>query len=617
VTLTTTTVPYAGGEASESAHRQRLRPPPGTGDEPGLLPQPPGDAERDLYLGRRHRWIGAVSFVGFVLILVSVWFFVYRHPWSAFLLVPVAVTTLGAVVSLVTSSRRRRDTLHSHRTRVETWAPGRYPSVDVFLPSAGESLDVLANTYRHVAALDWPGRLNVYVLDDSGRPVVEEAAAAHGFTYLSRPDRGVFKKAGNLRFGFDHSDGDLILILDADFVPRPDALRELAPYFDDSDVGLVQSPQFFDVDRRMNWLQRSAGATQMLFYRWVQPSRDRSDAAICVGTSAVYRRAALVRAGGYALIGHSEDVHTGVRLMRAGFRIRYVATVVTKGLCPDDLHSFATQQYRWCTGSMSLLFSKQFHRTPLSVMQRLSYFSGFLYYITTAVNVFAMTLPPILMAWFVADKVTPANYVFVLLALVIRQSIVPVITLGSDTLLGLARVQTMYSFCHALALYDVLRGRTDSWVATGAKGSSRTSERVLRLLRRWCIGVQVALWSAIVWFVPVYGLGHWWLMVAFTLMNLYVVFPLLTASADQPTPADLAHRVGTGWREWRSTHRGVAAPVAVTRSASAGLQRLASAAPDPLEPRSVPGALTWLQNVTVPDAETDAAASPAGKRRRP
>ena len=127
----------------------------------------------------------------------------------------------------------------------------------------------------------------------------------------------------------------------------------------------MQSPQYFDVSTRMNWLQRAAGATQILFYRWVQPSRDRANAAICVGTSALYRRAALEKSGGYALIGHSEDVHTGVNLMKVGFTIRYVPVVVTKGLCPDTLEQFSTQQYRWCTGSMSLLMSRGFHRDPI------------------------------------------------------------------------------------------------------------------------------------------------------------------------------------------------------------------------------------------------------------
>ncbi len=167
-------------------------------------------------------------------------------------------------------------------------------------------------------------------------PRSQELAERHGFVYRTRPNRGELKKAGNLRFGYEQSHGDLILILDADFVPRHDMLTELAPYFDEPDVGIVQSPQFFDTHAKgMNWLQRCAGATQELFYRLIQPSRDRASAAICVGTCAVYRRAALQKAGGFAQIGHSEDVHTGVKLAKVGLRLRYVPVLVSKGLCPD------------------------------------------------------------------------------------------------------------------------------------------------------------------------------------------------------------------------------------------------------------------------------------------
>jgi cellulose synthase/poly-beta-1,6-N-acetylglucosamine synthase-like glycosyltransferase len=491
------------------------------------LPQPPDDTERDLYLGPQRRWVVVVSFLGYILIVISVTLFVLRRMWAAWLLIPLLISTAGTTVSLFTSSRRRRISLKGHRALVENWMPNSIASVDVFLPSAGEDLQVLRNTYHYVSQLAWPGPLTVYVLDDSARDVVRELAEQHGFVYLSRPNRGQLKKAGNLRYGFQHSRGDFIAIFDADFVPRPDFLFELAPYMGDPTVGIVQSPQYFDVDRQMNWLQRAAGGTQVLFYRWVQPSRDRSNAAICVGTCALYRRAALNRAGGFAQIGHSEDVHTGVNLMKLGYRIQYVPTLVSKGICPDTFPQFVTQQYRWCTGSMSLLFSRRFHRMRLTVMQRLSYWSGFLYYITTAINVFVIPLPAILMGYFAPSEVRASNYAFVMLALVVRQAIVPVITCERESLFGLARIQMTYSLSHAVALFDALRKRTDSWVATGAAQRSPTARRVLRLARVWLVSVQVLLWGAIAWRAPEYGMGRYWLMAAFALFNLYIVYPIV------------------------------------------------------------------------------------------
>ena len=417
-----------------------------------------------------------------------------------------------------------------------SWNPAHVPSIDVFLPSAGEDLAVLSNTYRHVSALQWRGEVNVLVLDDSAREDVRRLAHGHGFTYLSRPNRGWFKKAGNLRYAFEHSAGDVILVLDADFVPRPDALTELVPYLDDPEIGIVQSPQYFDSHSRMNWIQRAAGATQILFYRWVQPSRDRSRAAICVGTSALYRRARPRRRR--RLRAHRTQRGRPHRRQPDASRLRgqVCPDVVTKGLCPDTIDQFATQQYRWCTGSMSLLFSRGFHRLPLTSMQRLSYWSGFLYYITTAVNVFVTAVPPILMGWFAPGLVRPANFVFVVLAMVGRQSIVPFITLERASLVGLARIQTTYSFCHALALSDVLRRRTDAWVATGTGGRSRTATRLRRLARVWCVAVQVLLWGAILLRTPEYGLGQYWLMIAFAVLNLVIVLPLVLGRTEPLLP---------------------------------------------------------------------------------
>ena len=490
-------------------------------------PAPPSDTERDLYFGPQHRWVPALSFVSMLAVLASIWLFIEQRTWAMFLVVPVAINAIGGLISVITSSRRRRYAYAQHRARVANWRPDVIPSVDVLLPSAGEELAVLENTYRSVAALHWPADLLVTVLDDSARDEVRELAHSYGFDYLVRPDRGHLKKAGNLLYGFARTSHDLILVLDADFVPRPDGLYELAPYMDDPRNGIVQSPQFFDFDRRMNWVQHGAGATQVLFYRWVQPSRDKSDAAICVGTSALYRRAALARVGGFAQIGHSEDVHTGVKLMSVGYRVRYVPTVVTKGLCPDTFDQFVTQQYRWCTGSMSLLFSKAFHKHRLTFMQRLCYWSGFLYFIGTGVNIFAAALPPVLMGVFAPDAVQPSNYALLAVAFALRAMVVPAITLGRSNFFSLARIQMTYSFSHALALFDQVRRTSDSWVATGAaRGRPRTAVRVGRVAFIWCLAVQLALWSIVLVRGAQYG-ANYVPLALLTLMNLWLVLPII------------------------------------------------------------------------------------------
>src|SRR5580698_3769866 len=121
------------------------------------------------------------------------------------------------------------------------------------------------------------------------------------------------------------SDGEFIAVIDADFAVRPDFLLEIMPYFSDPKIGIVQTAQCFDVrDPSFSYIQRYAGTLQEIFFRFIQPARDRYKAAICAGTNLVYRRAAVMAAGGFAQVPIGEDVHSGVKLWWAGYETRYL-----------------------------------------------------------------------------------------------------------------------------------------------------------------------------------------------------------------------------------------------------------------------------------------------------
>jgi cellulose synthase/poly-beta-1,6-N-acetylglucosamine synthase-like glycosyltransferase len=508
------------------------------------LPDPPNDKELFWYLGRQHRWLMVFQAVSFSLVAFSATKLAFSTPSFVILLAPVLLYTVTMSVSIASSSRRRRVDRIDHEFRIADYHPDVYPTVDVFLPTAGEPMTVLRNTYRHVAAMQWPSPIRVHVLDDGGRDEVESVARQHGFRYLSRPDRGYLKKAGNLRYGYEHSDSDLIVIFDADFAPRADFLHHLVPYFEDENVGIVQSPQFFDARRRMHWLQRGAGATQELFYRWVQPARDRSDAAICVGSCAVYRRSALVDAGGFAQIGHSEDVHTGVNMLRVGYVVRYVPALVAKGLCPDQLGGFVNQQYRWCTGSMSLLRDESFHSNRvIRWRQRLCFWAGFLYYITTAVNVLVTPGFLVLMFWMVPDWIYPKNSLYLAGGLIMWLVINPLVMRGYWRI-SVLRVQMLYSYAHATAIWHIIRGKTQEWVATGAASNRSTpiAVSVTRLMRVHVVAVQSAILLGLVHAIALEGIARFWTVTLLACLTAYVQLPAvflrgIVAKAPEATQA--------------------------------------------------------------------------------
>ncbi len=514
----------------------------------------PADDEVYGYLGPQLRWVQVLMTCAFLLAGASLFrFSVGGSAWLWPMLAVLGINVASVAISAFSGLNARRVTRASHAALVRGWTPASLPSVDVFLPTCGEPMAVLENTYRHVSALAWDGRLIVWVLDDGDRPEVRDAAARFGFEYKVRPDRGHLKKAGNLRHAFRRSCGEFIVIFDADFCPRADFLDHLVPYMDDPEVGIVQSPQVFDTSSQMSWLQRGAGATQELFYRWIQPSRDRAGAPICVGTCAVYRRSALASVGGFAEIEHSEDVHTGIMLLRAGYTTRYVPVVVAKGLCPDDLAGFLNQQYRWCNGSLTLLLSGDASRPPLRTRQRICFWSGFMYYISTAVNVLTLHIPGIAMAMFYSQDVRAWHYVPFLAGVWVYFVLLPMVFRGRWRV-EVLRVQMAYSFCHAVALAHKLTGRTAGWVATGAVGASSGLARTISKVGFVGIAVPLALcWAGVLYDVPRYGLHEFWPMVVFVAVYTYVSLPLAVGFARVLYPRkDAGHRSPTRGRRRRT-----------------------------------------------------------------
>jgi len=435
-----------------------------------LVPNAPTDEEKHLYIERHHRFIILFSVISFTSVTFSMFRFLAGNPALWWLFSFLLLTVVYFLVSFTVNIFTKNFDFRKHQELVDDWQPKIYPSVDIFLPTAGEDMNVLANTWDGVLEMSkhYKGHVEVYCLDDSARNELKNLALQYSFKYEVRPDRGEFKKAGNLRHGYKVSDGEFIVIFDADFKPRLDFLDELLPYMEHNPkVGIVQSPQYFDVHTEQNWLERGAGAVQELFYRFSQVSRQSHDAAICVGSNAIYRRTALKDTGGTALIEHSEDVHTGFNLRMHGWTVQYVPVLLAKGLCPSTMPAFFKQQYRWCMGSMSLLSSSKFWDTKLAPRTRLSYMSGFLYYIHTALSSFYTPIIPLVLLIALPDAVKLQYTLFVLPAFLFAQFIYP---LWHKSIYGIEAwaVRSIYGWAHLFAIYDALTHKAMQWQPTGA-----------------------------------------------------------------------------------------------------------------------------------------------------
>jgi cellulose synthase (UDP-forming) len=491
------------------------------------LPSPPDDDEVYWYFGPQRRWVLLFTSLSFTFTAIALFFFSLSEPMLWIFFAVLGLNVGGQLMSLIDTQNRRRLTRESHDLLIRAWRPRIAPSVDVYLPTCGEPLEVLRNAYLHVRGLSWDGPVRIWVLDDAARPEVRELATSFGYEYRSRPDRGHLKKAGNLNYALGITDGELIAIFDADFCPRPDFLRHLVPYFETPDVGIVQSPQCFDTDESMSWLERSAGAAQEWFFRWIQPSRDACDAAICCGSNAVYRRSALTRVGGFAKLEHSEDMYTGLDLLKHGYRTRYVPLLLAKGLSPDTVASYLNQQYRWAMGNLHLLRTRDYREVSAGWRLVLSYWNGVVSYVLTAVNVFAAPLPPLFMMVFHPADVRPWHVLPMILPLWSWLVLLPAVS-KSRWRIEVIRAHQLVGFASAMALVHTLRGRSANWVPTGVTGGGSPLARKVSMIAFGWLGVTTA--ASIVSFavgLVNHGCSNYWGFACYLALTSYLMLPLL------------------------------------------------------------------------------------------
>lgn len=263
--------------------------------------------------------------------------------------------------------------------RVPPSLPDR--AVDVFVTTYNEPVELLRDTVACAVAIRYPHR--TLILDDGNRPEVAELAREFGCVYLGRADRS-FAKAGNLNNGLRHSNAEFIVTLDADHVPLPSLIDEMIGFFADSTVGIVQANQdCYNLDsfqHEMNWRQRSGWQMQELFFNVIQPGKEALDATIYCGSPAMLRRRALDGIGGFATGTITEDLHTGMRLQKRGWRVLYFNRSVARGLAPQTFVGYAAQWRRWGIGSTQVLrLESPLFGSGLTLGQRFAYLASYEY----------------------------------------------------------------------------------------------------------------------------------------------------------------------------------------------------------------------------------------------
>lgn len=263
--------------------------------------------------------------------------------------------------------------------------PDQWPTVDVYIPTYNESLEIVRNTVYAAMDMDYPAdRFRVFILDDGRRPEFRAFAREAGCGYITR-DNNLHAKAGNLNAAMKKTDGELIAIFDCDHVPTRSFLQLSLGWFQkDAKLALMQTPHFFyspdPVQRNLAPVRDMPGEGD-LFYNPVQDGNDLWNATFFCGSCAVIRREALMQTNGFAGETVTEDAHTALKLQRMGWNTAYISARLSAGLATERLVVHVGQRIRWARGMTQIMrIDNPLLGKGLKWQQRLCYLNAMLHF---------------------------------------------------------------------------------------------------------------------------------------------------------------------------------------------------------------------------------------------
>lgn len=433
--------------------------------------------------------MGILAYTAFLLNPAS------RGDWLPYTLVIVAESILIAQAllsmwTILSASQDPRDfAFHDAKAKLFrerqilrdglTSTPSRWPmhlgeteaTVDVFITTYGEPAHIIRETVT--AALAMRGAHITWVLDDGHSDEIRDLAADLGARYVRRLSSGG-AKAGNVNHALSLATGRFFAIFDADFVPAPEFLIETVPFFSRDEVAFVQTPQTYG--NLHNVISRGAGYMQAVFYRFIQPGRNRFNAAFCVGTNVLFRRSAIDDVGGIYTDSKSEDVWTSLMLHERGWHTIFIPTTLAVGHAPDTVESYTKQQMRWATGGFEILMNHNplSRKRKLNLDQRLQYLVTASFYLTGITPLLLMVVPALEIYFDLRPmnlSTTVATWVLYYAGFYAMQILLAFYTMGSfrwETLM----LATVSAPIYLGALINVVSGKEQAWSATGDRSKA-------------------------------------------------------------------------------------------------------------------------------------------------
>jgi len=171
-------------------------------------------------------------------------------------------------------------------------------------------------------------------------------------SYFTKQNGG---KASALNCGIRHSNGEILVCIDADSVFVKNTLQELVKSF-------IKNPELGAVGGNVKVANRNKlfNKYQAIEYITGLNIQRRSFAYLgCMqvisGAIGAFNKEKLISIGGYSSDTIVEDMDVTVSMIKAGYKVEYNSNAVAYTEAPENVHDFIRQRHRWSFGGFQVM----------------------------------------------------------------------------------------------------------------------------------------------------------------------------------------------------------------------------------------------------------------------
>jgi len=283
-----------------------------------------------------------VSFEATVVYLALLTFFAWY---------PIASSAMWIYTAIIFYVRRESDSGNSDEKEDGDgfYHLAEYPRVSFVIPAFNEEANITP-TLIGVLAVDYPD-FEVVVVDDCStdatarmiRPFLHDRRLRVVRKHLNEG------KAMALNDAIPLTNGELVMVMDADAIPAPDILRYMVPHFRSPRCAAVTgNPRVVNRESFLAKLQAIEFSSIISLMRRAQRVWGRI--MTMSGVVGIFRRSALIDVGLYSAEMATEDIDLTWRLQLRHWDVRYEPRAVMWMRVPQSLLGLWLQRRRWALG---------------------------------------------------------------------------------------------------------------------------------------------------------------------------------------------------------------------------------------------------------------------------